>query len=95
MRFRPSEATRLDTLDDGQLRDLLSVVANPRHKMIQSRVALFRRLGILVPVEPRRPPTENWSRRAPPGRAHAVTEIGLGVLQRRGLLQPQAAEVSS
>lgn len=92
--MRDSEATTLETLSEFQIRELLAILDNPRHKMIASRTRMFRRLGLVIPTEPPRAPLDSRARKAPPGRAHKLTKLCIDTLSALGRLPQLTAEAS-
>lgn len=92
---RRAERTTVDNMTTDQVKDLATVLANPRYRMVASRTALFRQLGLIVPTEPPRPPLDTIPFRSPPGRAHALTDLGRLTLQRYGYGPTPIVEVAS
>lgn len=90
-----SASTTVATLKESQIRDLLAVAANPRHKMIASRIVMFRQLGLLVPTEPPRPPIGSRIRRGVPSRAHRLTQLAIDTLVGLGRLSPPSVEAEA
>lgn len=67
-------------LDVSHYRTLRAIADNPRHHVQPQRLALFRRLGLVMPSEPPREPHEG--KRKVPVRAHELTDLGKQALER-------------
>lgn len=76
--MRPGSQLTISTLRADHIATLRAIHADPRHRMPAQRRDLLRRLGLIKPNEPPRPPRE--SRRSPPARAYVLTAEGLEVI---------------
>lgn len=80
---------RAQTVEDlraEQITTLREIAANPRKQLQPQRRDLLRRLGLIVPSEPPRPPREGRSNPKP--RAYALTELGLRVIAESPVAAP-------
>lgn len=76
--MRDSGALTVATLRPEHIATLRAIHADPRARMQPQRRDLLRRLGLIRPSEPPRPPRE--SRWTPPARAYVLTAEGLAVI---------------
>jgi hypothetical protein len=71
----------VDTLRPEHLDILRAIAQNPRTHIQPQRRKVFVRLGLIAPIEPKRPPGGKGRKKAIP-RAHALTELGRTVLAK-------------